>query len=247
MRAYLQALFYAILFVASCCARVNAESGMLNEELPRGQKGRGADISRESPGLEQAILNYLEAKLVYDQAKILVEDAEKEVEIARKHKLVDSKQRARGNDDDEHKPKQQAVGNRPGLDEPREDKPHINDAPDYDETAASSYVTSGDEIIENSIDETPSICAKDMNEAESTCAENLPICKYKRIMNPHGDFVISAELADGEDDTKCIRRCDAKYGLTPEHCGEGLDCITEVVTCGDCDILSDDGPCQYFI
>ena len=77
MRAYPHAFLYTILFLASCCARVNAEYGIIDEELPRGQKGRGADIARESPGLEQAILNYLEAKLVYDQAELLVEGSGK--------------------------------------------------------------------------------------------------------------------------------------------------------------------------
>lgn len=247
MRTYPHALLSIILFLASCFTRGNAEYGVLKQEMPRGQKGRGADIARVSPGLEEAIVNYQEAKLVYDQAELLVREAEKAVEIAKKrnHHVETSAEQTDNARGDDHQA--DVVGNRPGLDEPREDKPHINDAPDYEETAASSYVTNGDEIIKGYM-ETPSICAKDKNAAVASCAENLPICKYKRINNPKGDFIISAELADGEDDTKCIRRCDAKYHLTPEHCGEGLDCITdEVVTCGNCDVLSDKGPCQYFV
>lgn len=235
----MQALYsiFLIVFVTL----VNAQP-----DLPRGQKGRGGDIARESPGLEQAIINYEEAKMLMEEAELLVRDAEKTLEIAKRKKEQSNGkagQRA-GGDDGSDKPKD--IANQPGLDEPREDHPHINDAPDYDETAASSYVMPGDEIIPESNDK-PSICAKDMQDAEAKCAENLPICKYKRINNPKGNFIISVELAGGEDESKCIRRCDVKYGLTPEHCGEDLDCITETSTCGACNVLTESGPCQFFV
>lgn len=224
-----------------------------DSDLPRGQKGRGGDIARESPGLEEAIINYEEAKMLVEEAELLVRDAEKALELAKRKKEQSnaSKPEQAGNaapraggDDNDSKPKNAA--NQPGLDEPREDKPHINDEPGYDESAASSYVMPGDEIIQASNDK-PSVCAKYMQDAEAMCAENRPICKYKKVKNPKGNYIISKELADGGDETKCIRRCDVKYGLTPEHCGGELDCITEVSTCGNCDVLSESGPCQYFV
>jgi len=229
--------------------------------LPNGRKPRASVRSggRESPGLEQAAINYEHAKILVAQAQLLVRDAEKAVEIEqakmeRYHHAQEnrSKTQEEVSDNDNDKPARDGVADKPGLDEPREDKPHVMDAPP-DESASygtDEYVQDGDEIMENEDpEEKPSICGTSIEEVEEVCREKRPICKYKKIKNPNDPrgYIISEELADGEDEGNCLRRCDNKYGLSPEHCGEGQDCITEVLTCGDCDILTEKGACQYFI
>jgi hypothetical protein len=106
-------------------------------DLPRGQKGRssvrGGD--RVSPGLQEAEINYEEAKILEAEAELLVRDAEKELEIIQQKKKQQEQAQDGGNeqktqtpasDNDRGKPIQDY---KPGLDEPREEEPHEHDGP----------------------------------------------------------------------------------------------------------------------
>ena len=214
---------------------------------------------REPPGLEQVKSNYEEAKFLVEEAKLLVIDAEKAEELARQKKAQaqnrtnqkmaenelddrDEAQRA-GGDDNDKQGKDIKPWNSHG-------KTHGSDVQPHDKTPGSSDKDEDVGVIMQGEDpeEKPSVCGKDLDDIQEICKEDRPICKYKKVPNPRSSrgFIISAELADGQDPSACIRRCHKKYGLTPEHCGEGQSCYTEVLTRGDCDVLTTNGDCQYY-
>jgi chemotaxis protein histidine kinase CheA len=93
---------------------------------------------------------------------------------------------------------------------------------------------------------TPSICGKDRAHVHEQCAEERPICKYKKVTDPSEErgFRLVPELEPGQ--RACIRRCDTRFGLGPEFCHVGEDCVSGIPSCTDCDNLMDDGKCQPY-
>lgn len=89
----------------------------------------------------------------------------------------------------------------------------------------------------------PYICGESKEAVEEFCNSDRPICKYV-TEQASGDkpFRITNRLRRNQGD--CIRRCDARYGLSDAHCSRGETCI-KVPKCTKCARLTSPG-CEAF-
>lgn len=67
---------------------------------------------------------------------------------------------------------------------------------------------------------------------------SLPVCRFIR----NADFVITSELVAGQGD--CVRRCDTRFGLSDDNCGDDEECYSFVRGC-PCENL-DDPECRPY-
>ena len=86
----------------------------------------------------------------------------------------------------------------------------------------------------------PMVCGRDLEKAQDSCSR-LPICTYSKVLDP-ATGMERLELDANQGD--CVRRCDSRYGLSEDHCGQHEYCFSFVPTCPCSEIDAED--CRPF-
>jgi hypothetical protein len=87
-------------------------------------------------------------------------------------------------------------------------------------------------------------CGPDTNEGVNEILKvcnDLPTCKFKRV-DDGAVKALTTELEEGQGD--CMRRCDARFNMSEEHCAPGEKCHSFVMGC-KCANLNDEGCRPY--